>query len=319
MTVVHGDATDPQMAQEPNRCHQMPPSPVKVPVCNLQDPGQVITKKLLPIAGFFVAFATVMTVLILYMDNTAMKHHQFTLNLSKDMELNGISQDDTQLIIYLREMAISPAIEPHHKPLESLNVMSNETEYLLKIFNNKKNGIFVESGAYSDGKTSKTEVLERQYEWKGLLIQPDPRHYFNLRRHNRVRSQCIHACLSPMPYPREITLHGETDVKINSIYSNSVDNPDWLVTRVKCFPLYSLLLAMNYKSVDFLSVESSGTELQVLETIPFNKVKIEVISVDVRENDSEIGTIKKFLATKNYKFMEKFNSNYMFVLNRVKI
>ncbi|XP_076265930.1 EGF receptor activation regulator Star [Rhynchophorus ferrugineus] len=320
MTVAHTETTESPSNQLQNGTAAIPPSPIKGPSCaSHQDSGQVITKRLLPAAGFFVAFVTVMTVLILYMDNAAMKHHQFTLSLSKDMELNGIAQDDPQLIIYLREVAVFPAIEPHHKALESQNSISNETEYVLKLLNNKKNGVFIESGAYADGKTSKTDILEKNFNWRGLLIQPDPRHYFNLRRHNRAHSQCVHACLSPMPYPREVTLHNENDVKINSIYSNSVENPDWLVTRVKCFPLYSLILAMNYSIVDFLSVESGGTELQVLETIPFDKIKIEVISIDLRENDSEIDTIKKFLASKSYKFMERFNNTYVFMISRVKI
>ncbi|XP_066146610.1 protein Star [Euwallacea fornicatus] len=281
--------------------------------------NRILTRRLLPIALFFVAFATVMSVLILYMDNTAMKHHQFTLSLSKDMELNGIAQDDPQLIMYLREVALFPAIEPHQKSFEVQEPTFADTEFVLKLLNFKKNGIFVEAGAYSDGKTSKTEVLERKFNWKGLLIQPDPRHYFNLRRHNRAKSQCVHACLSPMPYPREVTLHNENDVKINDIRSNSIDNPDWLVIRVKCFPLYSLLLAMNSSNVDYLSLATDGTELQVLETLPFDRVKIEIIGVDLSENDSDIGIIKKFLASKKYQFMDKFNGTYIFMMNRVKI
>lgn len=190
----------------------------------MDEHNRILTKRLLPVALFFFAFATVMSVLILYMGNTALKHQQFTLSLNKDMELNGISQDDPQLIMYLKEVALFPAIETHHKPLESQEVIPPDTDYVLKLLNYKviknqkcwflfssyfcllqKNGFFVEAGAYSDGKTSKTEALERKFNWKGLLVQPDPRHYFNLRRHNRAKSQCIHACLSPMPYPREVS------------------------------------------------------------------------------------------------------------------
>ncbi|XP_050303337.1 protein Star [Anthonomus grandis grandis] len=283
----------------------------------IKDPSRIMTKKILHVAGFFVAFATVMSILILYIDNTSMKHRQFTLSLNKDMELNGISQDDQQLIMYLREVALFPAIEPHHKPLESQEAVPEDTDYVLKLLNNKKNGIFIEAGAYNDGRTSKTDILERQFGWKGLLIQPDPRHYFNLRRHNRARSQCILACLSPMPYPREVTLHTENEIKVNAI-SNTA-NPDWLVIRVKCFPLYSLLLAINTSNIDYLALETDGTELQVLETLPFERVNIGVIGVTLRENEGDIGTIKKFLASKKYRFMDRFNGTYIFMLNKVKI
>ncbi|KAJ8941068.1 hypothetical protein NQ318_003249 [Aromia moschata] len=103
-----------------------------------------------------------------------------------------------------------------------------------------------------------------------------------------------------MPYPKEVTLHQETDeVKINSVHVNSLDDPDWFNTRVKCFPLLSLLLAMNDTNIDYLSLDTGGTELQVLETIPFEHVKIEIIGVHLTTNDFEKDTIKKFLATKN--------------------
>ena len=180
----------------------------------------------------------------------------------------------------------------------------------------------MEAGAYGDGKTSKTEWLEKKLDWRGLLIQPDPRHYFNSRRHNRIRSQAVHACLSPTPYPKEVTLHQEErdGVKINSIHSNSlIDDPDWFNTRVKCFPLYSLLLAMNVTNIDYFCLESGGTELQVLETIPFDRVKIEFISINLLVSDIEKDTIKKFLSTKNYVFMQSFNSSYVFMMNHVKI
>lgn len=53
------------------------------------------------------------------------------------MELNGIAQDDPQLIMYLREVALFPAIEPHHKALESQETISSDTEFVLKLLNNK--------------------------------------------------------------------------------------------------------------------------------------------------------------------------------------
>lgn len=59
-------------------------------------------------------------------------------------------------------------------------------------------------------------------------------------------------------------------VKINSIHaSNIIDDPDWFNTRVKCFPVYSLLLAMNMTNVDLMVIEAAGTELQVNITLIF--------------------------------------------------
>ncbi|KAK5644862.1 hypothetical protein RI129_006162 [Pyrocoelia pectoralis] len=279
-------------------------------------------KNFLPALTFLVAFATVMTVLVIHMNNTATRHHQFLVNMSRDNEFLGVAQDNPDLITYIREVHLSPAIEPHHKPLESLGPFPTEdTAYIIKLLNNKKEGTFVEAGAYSDGRVSKTEYLEKRLSWHGLLIQPEPTHYFKLKRHNRGRSQAIHACLSSTPYPKEITFHQEDHdgVKINQIHTNTIDDPDWFNTRVKCFPFYSLLLAMNISSVDLFILESGGTELQVLQTIPFDKVSIDVINVQIQANDSEKDTIKKFLTSKNYTFMQNFNNIYVFRLKHSKV
>lgn len=74
MTASHNTCSGgpplPQQNGLPTSIPQMPPTPIKSRLGETEDPNRLMTKKLLPIAGFFVAFATVMTVLILYMDNT---------------------------------------------------------------------------------------------------------------------------------------------------------------------------------------------------------------------------------------------------------
>ena len=59
------------------------------------------------------------------------------------------------------------------------------------------------------------------------------------------------------------------------------------------FDLYGI------KKIDYLSVDTEGSELQVLQGINFNKVKIEVIEVEVNyPHDEE--KITEFLKNKGY-------------------
>ena len=50
---------------------------------------------------------------------------------------------------------------------------------------------------------------------------------------------------------------------------------------VQAFPLYSLLLATGIKHVDFLSLDVEGAELDILNTIPWDKVDIDLVMVEV--------------------------------------
>jgi len=46
--------------------------------------------------------------------------------------------------------------------------------------------------------------------------------------------------------------------------------------RVQCFPLFSILAAMNKSSIDYFSLDVEGSELDVLRTIPFDAIFIKV-------------------------------------------
>ena len=50
--------------------------------------------------------------------------------------------------------------------------------------------------------------------------------------------------------------------------------------EVQCLPLYSILLAANVTTVDYFSLDVEGHELEVLRTIPWDKVDIKVIYND---------------------------------------
>ncbi len=46
--------------------------------------------------------------------------------------------------------------------------------------------------------------------------------------------------------------------------------------HVQCFPIYSILSALNRTTVDYFSLDVEGDELSVLKTIPWNSVHIQV-------------------------------------------
>ena len=59
--------------------------------------------------------------------------------------------------------------------------------------------------------------------------------------------------------------------------------------EVNCFPLYSILLALGNPKIDYFSLDVEGDEMNILRTIPFDQVDIEV-----RLNKSILHTEKAF-------------------------
>ena len=68
----------------------------------------------------------------------------------------------------------------------------------------------------------------------------------------------------------------------------------------QCFPLYSLLLALNQTKVDFLSLAVDGAEIDVLKTIPFDEVDIRMMAVQVGDDKDGDSSMKRFLHSNGY-------------------
>ena len=66
---------------------------------------------------------------------------------------------------------------------------------------------------------------------------------------------------------------------------------------MQCVPLYSLLMAAaGNVTVNYLSLDIEGAELQVLETLPWDKVDIEVITVE----SVKMVDVRQFLRDRGY-------------------
>ena len=81
-----------------------------------------------------------------------------------------------------------------------------------------------------------------------------------------------------------------------------VDSPHGKEGEVlaQCFPVYSLLLALNRTTVDYFSLDVEGSELQVLKTIPFDKVDIKVLTVEFVHTKEGKKNLEQFMNSKGY-------------------
>ena len=70
--------------------------------------------------------------------------------------------------------------------------------------------------------------------------------------------------------------------------------------RLQCFPLYSILQSIGNPRVDIFSLDIEGGELDVLRTIPWKKVDISVLVIEVGiTRQLYTGSTKHFIYVKN--------------------
>jgi len=166
------------------------------------------------------------------------RHQQFRLNMSRDYELNGVAQDDPALIDFLRQIHMgkylgkaspkvaaaasvgvgpppnSPRLAAAGSTFGSGNSSGSGADqlahYVADLVGGKMNGAVIQSLSGPLAHLITAPWLSEQLNWMGVLVEPEPRWYFTLRKQNaqRARMQVVHACVSPNTYPKEVSSSG---------------------------------------------------------------------------------------------------------------
>ena len=158
-----------------------------------------------------------------------------------------------------------------------------------KLLGEKQNGFFIEAGALDGEAHSNTLLFELQRNYTGLLIEPSLYYPKMLARKRKVAS--VNACLSTKRIPHVVeflSYKGIGGIKgeVKGWASNDV-KANAEVLQALCLPFISILYAIGSPSVDYFSLDIEGVELDVLKTIPWDKVDIKIFSIEVVGNGRE--------------------------------
>ena len=187
--------------------------------------------------------------------------------------------------------------EIHHPAHRALNLKSAKREFFSqfgqdkfvdKLLESKRNGFFVECGAGDGEYLSNTLFLERRRGWSGLLIEADPVSFRKLRSKNR-KSYLVNACLSTSDKAQRVQyqLAGLNGGIAQAFDPQFVDylkgNGRWTdPLSLQCYPLHVLLQAVNQTHVDYFSLDIEGGEVDVLRSLRWDLITINVLTVEFR-------------------------------------
>lgn len=134
--------------------------------------------------------------------------------MSRDYELIGVPQDDPSLLTFIRQIHLKkyPMTFMKNAPVERVNFTERNklvpeiAKIIASLVNNKENGVFVQSLTAYSSVMMTAPWLSETLKWGGIIVEPEPRRYFALRKENAHRSnvQIVHACLSRTRYPKEV-------------------------------------------------------------------------------------------------------------------
>lgn len=208
-----------------------------------------------------------------------------------------------------------------------------QDKFVAEFFNYKPNGTFIEVGS-SDGITqNNTYFFEKELGWQGICIEPIP-HFFELLKKNRS-AICINGCLAATEgFANFVVVEGlmggdndqDTRVthlsglegKFGSFAQNRIDSvveagrAEKKVIQVPCFLFNTVVAQNNMPIIDYMSIDTEGSELEILSSIDFDTVTIRLIGVEnlTHLNKENSGNqIRELLVSKGYRFIKRLGGD----------
>lgn len=147
-------------------------------------------------------------------------------------------------------------------------------------------GYFVEFGAYDGTSHSNTKLLEERFGWTGLLVEPNPDMADLLRRSRSamVDARCVWDVTGD-----EVDLLLTGDAELSTVADHAVrdlhtDVRHATAVRQVCVATVSLNDLLDEYSapdvVDFMSVDTEGTELRILRAFDFSKHRPRLVAIE---------------------------------------
>lgn len=184
---------------------------------------------------------------------------------------------------------------------------------------NKKNGFYIDIGAYDGITLSNTYIFEK-LGWNGFCVEANPKTFEKLQ--NNRKCDCYNYALCSKELGKSKFFTSSIDVLDVLEVHNSDSHRDRIIkssnnnTNVIEIETTTFEKIMNnYKDVqhiDFMSLDIEGGEFDVLSSIDFNKYSFSLITVEYNDKYNEI---KEFMLSKGYKILMKNRFDLIFIKN----
>jgi FkbM family methyltransferase len=183
----------------------------------------------------------------------------------------------------------------------------------------KKNGFFVEFGATNGVDLSNTYLLAKEFGWTGILAEPASIWHKDLKT-NRSESKIEFRCV--WKNSGSTLSFNETEYPELSTIDEFSNNDRHTLKRetgkkylVETISLNDLLDTHNApKIIDYLSIDTEGSEFEILSSLDFSKFKFRVITCEHNHSPQRV-KIQALLQKNGYrqvlKEVSKFDDWYI--------
>jgi len=201
---------------------------------------------------------------------------------------------------------------PRSPPLTATHAQLGQDRRVAHIFAGKRGGTFVDVGASDGVRFSNTLALERDLGWRGVCVEPEPEAFAALQR-NRPDAFCSSAPLLDRS-GQEVTFAVRTSRRDGTMLSGieamfnaaaakkkrHVRTLARMTMRTETLPEL-LDRASMPASIDYLTLDTEGSELAVLRGLEGSRYTFKVIHVEHNYREPQRTVLRQYLQARGYK------------------
>lgn len=183
--------------------------------------------------------------------------------------------------------------------LDHLKSQNNQDFFVLLALNFKKKGYFVDFGA-TDGKyMNNTWILEKKFNWKGIVAEPGKQWRASLQQNRTcsVSYDCIWKKTGDKVLFNEIERSGFSTINNFSMSDKYFESrKNGYLYYVKTISLNDLLYKFNAPAdIDYISIDTEGSEFDIISEFDFLKWNVSIFTIEhnYTENRNKIKNIFK--------------------------
>ncbi len=199
-----------------------------------------------------------------------------------------------------------------------------------EVFPGRRGGYFVDLGAYDGYISSNTYILERRFGWDGLCIEAHPHLFATLQRRRRCR--CVQACVAAGEGTADFLASASAWGGIVECYPQGrreqllrylpvkrvLQGDRYRTVTVPTRPLASILRdAGAPRVIDYLSLDTEGSEYEILRTFPFDEYCFLSMTVEHNNVSSARDAIRALLVANGYVFVRQGGIDDFFIHERI--
>ena len=197
-----------------------------------------------------------------------------------------------------------------------------EDKFILDLFDKDYRGKYLDLGCYHPTRHSNTHILY-QSGWTGINIDLNPL-TIELFNFMRPKDFNYNIGISNSEEEKELYFINEFNTQ-NTLDKNqlnflknhhNVKDREILKTKLKTKKLETILLDNNFHNIDFFNIDIEGHELEVIESIDFDKFKFKYICIEmIQHNEISVNRSKKIkdiLNNNDFIIVKKFEFNYIY-------